>query len=35
VTQGAVVVRDIRRRRNVTVRAGHSYLAKTRPHRRR
>jgi hypothetical protein len=28
VTRGVVVVRDLRRRRNVTVRAGHSYLAR-------
>jgi archaeosine-15-forming tRNA-guanine transglycosylase len=32
VTDGAVVVRDFRRHRNVLVRAGHSYLA--RAHRR-
>jgi sugar lactone lactonase YvrE len=35
VTEGAVVVRDLGRRRNVLVRAGRSYLAKARPHRRR
>jgi hypothetical protein len=35
VTDGAVVVRDLARRRNVIVRAGHSYLAKARAHRRR
>jgi hypothetical protein len=35
VTEGAVVVRDLRRRRNVVVRAGHSYLAKGRAHRSR
>jgi hypothetical protein len=38
VTQGAVVVRDVARRRSVVVRAGHSYLAKARArraHRRR
>jgi streptogramin lyase len=36
VTNGAVVVRDYKRRRNVLVRAGHSYLAKARAraHRR-
>jgi hypothetical protein len=36
VTNGAVVVRDYRRHRNVLVRAGHSYLAKSkaRAHRR-
>jgi hypothetical protein len=28
------VVRDYKRRRNVLVRAGHSYLAKARAHRR-
>ena len=28
VTRGVVVVRDFRRRRNITVRAGHSYLAR-------
>ncbi len=32
VTDGSVVVRDLRRNRNVLVRAGHSYLA--RAHRR-
>jgi hypothetical protein len=31
VTNGAVVVRDFKRRRNVLVRAGHSYLAKAKP----
>jgi streptogramin lyase len=31
VTNGAVVVRDLKRRRSVLVRAGHSYLAKARP----
>jgi streptogramin lyase len=30
VTDGAVVVRDLRRHRNVLLRAGHSYLAKAR-----
>ena len=30
VTRGRVVVRDFRRKRNITVRAGKSYLAKTR-----
>ena len=35
VTEGAVVVRDLARRRSVVVRAGHSYLAKRRAHRRR
>ena len=30
VTRGAVVVRDLARRRNVVVRAGHSYLARKR-----
>jgi virginiamycin B lyase len=37
VTNGAVVVRDFKRHRNVLVRAGHSYLAKAKPrtHRRR
>ena len=30
VTRGRVVVRDFRRKRNVTVRAGKSYLAKAR-----
>jgi hypothetical protein len=34
VTNGAVVVRDYRRHRNVVVRAGHSYLAKAKPARR-
>ena len=36
VTNGAVVVRDYKRHRNVVVRAGHSYLAKAkaRAHRR-
>ena len=34
VTDGAVVVRDLARRRSVVVRAGHSYLAKRRAHRR-
>ena len=34
VTNGAVVVRDFRRHRNVLVRAGHSYLAKAKPARR-
>ena len=34
VTQGAVVVRDLARRRSVVVRAGHSYLAKRRVNRR-
>ena len=34
VTNGAVVVRDFRRQRNVLVRAGHSYLAKARSRRR-
>ena len=28
VTQGSVVVRDLRKRRNITVRAGKSYLAR-------
>jgi streptogramin lyase len=32
VTQGAVVVRDLTRRRTVVVRAGHSYLAPRGPH---
>jgi hypothetical protein len=32
VTNGAVVVRDLRRRRSVVVRAGHSYLAPRGPH---
>jgi streptogramin lyase len=32
VTKGAVVVRDLTRRRSVVVRAGHSYLAPRRPH---
>ena len=32
VTNGAVVVRDLTRRRNVVVRAGHSYLAPRGPH---
>jgi hypothetical protein len=32
VTQGAVVVRDLTRRRSVVVRAGHSYLAPRGPH---
>jgi hypothetical protein len=35
VTEGAVVVRDLARRRSVVVRAGHSYLATRRAHRRR
>jgi hypothetical protein len=35
VTEGAVVVRDLARRRNVVVRAGHSYLAHRRAHRGR
>jgi streptogramin lyase len=35
VTDGAVVVRDLARRRSVVVRAGHSYLAKRRAHRSR
>jgi hypothetical protein len=30
VTEGAVSVRDVRRKRSVLVRAGHSYLARTR-----
>jgi hypothetical protein len=30
VTRGRVVVRDFRRKRNVVVRAGHSYLARAR-----
>jgi streptogramin lyase len=34
VTNGAVVVRDYRRHRNVVVRAGHSYLAKAKLARR-
>jgi hypothetical protein len=34
VTRGVVVVRDFRRKRNVVVRAGKSYLAKARPRRR-
>ena len=34
VTNGAVVVRDFKRHRSVLVRAGHSYLAKARTHRR-
>jgi streptogramin lyase len=34
VTNGAVVVRDFRRQRNILVRAGHSYLAKARARRR-
>jgi streptogramin lyase len=34
VTNGAVVVRDYKRHRNVLVRAGHSYLAKARAPRR-
>jgi streptogramin lyase len=34
VTNGAVVVRDFKRHRSVVVRAGHSYLAKARAHRR-
>ena len=32
VTEGAVVVRDLARRRRVLVRAGHSYLARKRAH---
>ena len=32
VTDGAVVVRDLTRRRSVVVRAGHSYLAPRGPH---
>ena len=32
VTNGAVVVRDLTRRRSVVVRAGHSYLAPRGPH---
>lgn len=37
VTNGAVVVRDVKRHRSVVVRAGHAYLAKARAraHRRR
>jgi streptogramin lyase len=35
VTEGAVVVRDLARRRSVVVRAGHSYLATRSAHRRR
>ena len=35
VTKGAVRVRDLRRRRTVTVRAGHSYLARDRARPRR
>ena len=35
VTNGAVVVRDYRRHRNVLVRAGHSYLAKAKARARR
>jgi virginiamycin B lyase len=34
VTQGAVVVRDVARRRSIVVRAGRSYLAKRRVQRR-
>jgi hypothetical protein len=30
VTQGAVAVRDLRRKRTVLVRAGHSYLARVK-----
>jgi hypothetical protein len=32
VTQGAVVVRDLARHRNVLVTAGHRYLARKRAH---
>ena len=35
VTNGAVVVRDYKRHRNVVVRAGHSYLAKAKARARR
>ena len=35
VTEGAVVVRDLARRRNVLVRAGHSYVARKRAGSRR
>jgi hypothetical protein len=31
VTEGAVAVRDLHRKRTVIVRAGHSYLARARP----
>jgi hypothetical protein len=35
VTEGAVVVRDFARHRNIVVSAGHSYLARKRAHRAR
>jgi hypothetical protein len=35
VREGAVVVRDLARRRRVLVTAGHRYLARKRAHRRR